>query len=243
MSGSSPDGRFWQGDYFRGLTTVAWSLIAEIVYYAMYPAVLLAASKVGFPRVLVISIGTSLAVILFDPHMNFWQYNFISMAIAGLPLWITGCLLAEAGLRDKHGSFELLMWRCLTITYLISSNFILKFTELQMPSPIIYLPFSFVIYQWLSRELTYNKAKSISVLEWAGKGSYSFYMLHKSLMLVHAVYIEPIVGKHWALIILVVFSASSAFAYLVEWPSHRLGYFLARKLSHKKASNLLPLAK
>ena len=74
---------------------VLWSVYAELVYYSIYPMLFYAARRFGW-RVLIITFSAiSLSLVLLHlEYINVQQFGWLTW-LWGLPIWLSGCLLAE----------------------------------------------------------------------------------------------------------------------------------------------------
>ena len=115
--------------------SVLWSLVAELIYYTLYPALMFLKKVLGWPALLALAFAAAYAVLFSHPRITAegfypffgWKLNWI----LGLPCWLLGCLLAErlapapVETSPKIGSkSSLWMWRagvlgasCVTIFF------------------------------------------------------------------------------------------------------------------------------
>jgi len=223
--GGSWDGKFWYGTYFYGLTTVVWSLIAEVSYYAAYPVIFYWARILGIGTLLVGSIAVSLVLMSFDSGGKtiFPLYSIPVMCLVGLPFWLTGCLLAEKGIPKIKSRGGLAASRCATFGYLFIVQYLYKFNNLTLQEPLVYLPFAPIVYWWLKNELIVGNEHSVSWLEWGGRWSYSLYLTHKPLMTCYEGLLLML-GINGIFFLKIVFVLVGAFIFAcsVEWPAQRL---------------------
>jgi len=79
---------------------VLWSIICEAVYYLIYPALLVAARSIGWRKLLAATVVVAaltaliLAFMLGISDNNYPAFGLFTW-IFGLPVWVSGCLLAE----------------------------------------------------------------------------------------------------------------------------------------------------
>lgn len=225
-SASTPATPFWRRPYFHGFTSVAWSLIAEFIYYCAYPLFFKISAKIGMRALLALSILLALLIHKMAPASGpyHWQHSILAMAALGLPLWLTGCVLAERGVSRTRKTWHLAAWRFIVLAYLTVANFEHLFTNFRISHPLLYLPFAWIAYRWLALELGEFDASS-KMLEKIGESSFTLYMAHKPLLY----FCGTIPTSHpWLFQSFIVAFGTLAFAWAVEWPAQRLGQSLAR---------------
>ena len=219
--------------------TILWSLLAELIYYALYPVLLRVRTWSGSWAPLVFGAYlAALGVIWTDPGAgDYPSYGFHLNWLLGLPCWLLGCVLAEkwpsiAAIVDRFGAFgsNIWVWR-LAVWAAATTCSVLRFH-----SPVGY-PwtldlFALMVTVYLSLEIRHFIANPPPrVLEWAGLWSYSLYlthgMAHKALQTV------PLPKLGYLLDWIVMMAAILLFAYVfyrvVERPSHALARGMARR--------------
>jgi peptidoglycan/LPS O-acetylase OafA/YrhL len=208
------------------LSGIVWSLICELFYYAIYPALRLLHLRLhSWLVVILMAYGASLIVILTNPTAgNYPSYGWQLNWILGFPCWLLGCQLAE-NVRRHAAAHEprptIWLWRfgVASAAWLCST--------LRFHSPIGY-PwtlnlFALLAAAWVFAEIQHRKEyPAPGLLEWCGLWSYSLYLMHPSIGNVFGNLLPAIShpwGK-WVLLILFVFAACYLFYLLVERPSH-----------------------
>jgi len=217
---------------------VLWSLVAELMYYTIYPALRKIIELKKLDLLVVVSFLPGLLIWLMGPHTQGfaifgWQWNWLLC----LPCWLLGVKLAEAwaarlravpGDSPAHmGKWRLAVWAASSacaalnfhspISFAISMNF-----------------FAILVYFWLLRELKHFNcdSRASSVLEWAGTWSYSIYLCHifvSALVLNAGIALDPRSTLFWALRIGAVLAASFLFYVLIEKPSHLLARYSSKQ--------------
>ncbi len=227
---------------YYAAVAVVWSLWCEMIYYLLYPLLLLLVDKVGFLTVFVISIVVAISFSLVPDQMNdhAWDYGPFLTWIVFLPVWLSGLWIAENAamiwrlpkfLRSNGGS----AFGAVTLVALSMLETVLQFHTHGCISDPLYLQLlfscyaAFFIFMFLSLDMTHSKIAN--VLERQGRWSYLLYLVHFPVlyMLAHALHafsydrLSPVDG---VLLSLMAFSASLIVAVifysLVEKPSHAL---------------------
>src|SRR5262249_21980397 len=154
----------------------------EEVYYLLYPLLLNLARRYGWRPLIAVAYLLSVAVAWTDPTAGDypvygWQLNWV----LGLPCWLLGCLLAQQSDRLIEPVSRACIWRWrLTVWVAAGVLFVLRaHTPIGYPHTLNLL--AILVYFWLCAEICYNRqASPPRVLEWAGKWSYSLYLVHQS---------------------------------------------------------------
>jgi len=219
--------------------TVLWSVICEMIYYLIYPALLYFRRRSSW--LILIAFASSAAAIIIAMHvgsLNAGLYGYIALGwstwIVGLPCWLFGCWLAE-----NYQSFAVLstaqIWLLRAAIYSLTvllELFRFHVNSFFLASNCILLDlFAVPACFWLGYEISYASHHARSrVLEWAGGWSYSLYLVHPLVgPALSAIGLSLIVERpqtHFLLLILSLF-ASYGFFLLVERPSHRLAVAIA----------------
>jgi peptidoglycan/LPS O-acetylase OafA/YrhL len=219
-----------------------WSLYCELIYYTIYPLLrrLPLSWKTQFwisfvvAAVLIVSLsGDEFRSLLSQTNINYTgsyaeRGDWLTW-IVGLPCWLMGVLIAEkiddikANVsRVKIYSVRLLVWITAVVLVELKGNWFVSYIFTMNP-------FAFLVGYWLTLEIIFFRThKPSGILEYAGKFSYSLYLIHGLCALVFT----TLFGKTLASYPLIVFSTlltSYVFYLLIELPSHRFSKFLATK--------------
>jgi peptidoglycan/LPS O-acetylase OafA/YrhL len=219
--------------------SILWSLVAELIYYGIYPLILKLHRQfnISWEKIVLASFITALLVATTNPGADGYPVFGIGLNwLLGLPCWLLGVQLAEKvasdnGPRPDHiWHWRMTIWATSTILSI-----------LRFHSPIGY-PwtlnfFAILVALWLLQEIRYYKHNTPpKLLEWAGKWSYSLYLIHtlaqKAWLTIP--HINLGYSLNWATNMLFLLLCSYAFAVLVEFPSHRLTKTLAQHLTSQK---------
>ncbi len=220
---------------FPLLLGILWSLYCEIIYYALYPIILLILRKYSHIKIILASYYAFILMTIIRDWLGPNPYEtFILAPLFGLPLWLLGCLLAEA-LIKKDGRLQYLENFKVLIglrVLIIVIGLLLGLSDLfkQVSSILTMCLLGPVIFYWLYSELT-QVAYSKLLLHLAkfGKGSYSLYLTH-SLAIPLAVYSGLLAAAHvnWFLYIVAVTVFTTMFYFVIEKPSHQLSKKLGK---------------
>lgn len=224
------------GAQARGaLDAVLWSLYYEMIYYFIYPALRVAFLSVGILTCLVCSAMISAILIVVNWGLAYyWEFPFLYGWLVPFPAWLLGCLLAElvAGRTIWPEVRHIWAWRIAGVSYaaFVQAYFFHATVKIGMPA----LLFPFVIYSffWLDREIArMRSAGAPPFLEWAGKWSYSIYLMHGIVLvsLEPKISIEP--ALLWGMKVLAILAASYFFYLIIERPAHQF----ARVMSYRFA--------
>lgn len=210
--------------------TVLWSVLCELVYYALYPALLGLRRRRGWTPVFVLAIaGAADALILKLWRAPVGPHSYVDLGWAtwmiGLPCWLVGCVLAEQYQRLPALStvgiwvvrVAILGWSS-AVEYMHAASF-----SPWAHAAILLDLFSVGAAFWLGLEVARFRERSPSqLLEWAGRWSYSLYLVHS--LIPHWGVLPHWLPFVWAVV------ASYVFYLLVERPSHRLAIRVGRTL-------------
>jgi peptidoglycan/LPS O-acetylase OafA/YrhL len=214
---------------------VFWSIICEIIYYAIYPALLTMARRKGWPVLIVGSYLMAAAMVISHvPELRAFNNSYTALGlwtwVVGLPCWLMGCWLAENFQRFRRlPAFHMWTLRLFVITTSVLLR-ILKFhVHSILASNCISLDvFAVLAGLWVGCEAAYfMEQKPFRFSEWGGTWSYSLYIIHPvaaaivTYLFGHAVFnIAPI---------FFAFLCSYLFFGIIEFPAHTLAKALSRR--------------
>jgi len=221
----------------RGLPGLVWSLWAELVYYTVYPLLLvLRRTGVGWPLMIGVALVASMLVAGSDPGAGDYPKYGTLNPILGLPCWLIGCYAAETIRTTPFPTNHIWVWRgaVLGVTVLCS--------VLRFQSPIGY-PwtlniFAILVGLWLVREYWYFQShEPPRLLEWAGLWSYSLYIFHVQAYWVYSdvdyMLDLPNLGYilNWSIMMSVILVTCWLFGRIIELPSHEFARWVGGRLS------------
>jgi len=209
--------------------SILWSLVCEEVYYTVYPLILRAKFRLGWPVLITISFVGAYLVVLTNPQAaDYPSYGpFLNWAL-GLPCWLLGCHLADRwddlSQAAPPGSRSLWGWR---VGVLMTSMFL---SGLRFHSEITYPwtldVFALVAVWWLGKEALYwRHHQPARLLEFGGLFSYSIYLTHLHGLALYrqlgvGVHVPEILSWPGQLVFVLVFCL--CFYLAVERPAHQL---------------------
>ncbi|HEX4148240.1 MAG TPA: GDSL-type esterase/lipase family protein [Pirellulales bacterium] len=207
--------------------TIVWSLLAEIIYYTLYPAIFIAARRLGWPRLIASAYVLSIGVILTAPgSMYFSSYGPWLTWIVGLPSWLLGCYLAERVAADAARVVtrpRIWLWRGAIWCASVAASALMFHSPLGFPWTLSV--FGFACFFWLRNEIAWFQSHAPpQALEWAGRWSYSLYIMHLLLFDLFepwqlSAWPQPL---GWLAEICAILLGSYVFFLLVEQPAHWL---------------------
>lgn len=212
--------------------SILWSLLAEIIYYSLYPVLRRLHERFGWNKIILASFVAAYGVMLMFPGAP--DYSPFGPALSWLvafPCWLLGCRLAEMKfdrIAPAPGPAQVWCWRG-GIWFLSWFCSVLRFH-----SPIGY-PwtlnlFAIAVFFWLRVEIAAFRVRPPGrILEWAGQWSYSLYLMHMIADKAHGKLPWPNFGfnLNWCLKMAFILAVSYVFYLLVEKPGH----YAARRLS------------
>lgn len=211
-------------DAIWAVNAVLWSLYAELVYYTLYPAMFRLARITGWSAILIVSGFASLALAVYGLDYSLVQQFGWLAWLWGLPIWISGCTLAERLRNNTRPTFggSLVVWRLAVWGAGAAAVFALYHLPVKIGSSLSLLPFSVLAYFWLEKEL-HDRAPAPDVLTKFGTASFSLYLVH-GLAIKEAGGMLASLGPITLLGLRLALIAAGAYAFyrIIEYPSHRL---------------------
>jgi peptidoglycan/LPS O-acetylase OafA/YrhL len=212
--------------------SILWSLLAEEIYYLLYPLVLVPLRRrFGWRTVIVAAYALSFCVVLTNPRAgNYPSFGPGLNWLLGLPCWLLGCELAEtipaaAPTRARLWAYRLGIWGLSAFASLLRFHSPLKY-------PVSLNLFALAVFFWLGAEIAYAESHgAVRRLEAWGKFSYSLYLTH---LHGHALYV--LLGLalapwlDWSLATIMIYAGAYTFYRLIEKPAHELARRIARRI-------------
>ncbi|MGN6647193.1 MAG: acyltransferase family protein [Cytophaga sp.] len=221
---------------------VLWSLICELLYYFVYPLLLILKRKYSNISIIIVLYVISFVIIIpFDiwdqtKYGIFPRYGEALDWIACFPSWFIGVMLADYVVSNKETLtsitfLNIWMIRIASWSFTIAAS-ILRF-QLNISYSLTLPFFCIVVYYWLLNEIKfYTNNKENTFIVKGGMMSYSLYIFHFTIIYLVSDYLS---NDHkyslqtGSLTLIMILIASYIFYLLVEKPSHEL----ARKVKFK----------
>jgi peptidoglycan/LPS O-acetylase OafA/YrhL len=212
--------------------SILWSLVAEEIYYFLYPGLHALRHLVSFRPLIVLAYLLAILVVLRDP----WAGDYPSYGpslnwVLGLPCWLLGCELAERPLPRGPTVREIWLWR-LGVWFVSSVTSVLRFHS-PLKYPWTLNVFALLVFFWLAREIAYARvSRPSSFLERGGKWSYSIYLCHLHGAALYESLGLPFLGYllGWIVKTSFVLLVCYVFYRVVEKPSHTLARRIGQRL-------------
>jgi peptidoglycan/LPS O-acetylase OafA/YrhL len=207
--------------------SILWSLVAEVVYYGLYPCLLAGRRRSSSWAPLILT-SVVLAIALAATKAGAGNYPSFGNGLnwlLGLPCWLSGCWLAERSYKGEEppalATHSIWIWR-LSIWGLATLCSILRFHS-PLGYPWSLNLFAIAVVFWLVQEI--NRSRVVAPprwLEWAGTWSYSVYLFHLLAQPLYPKVANPNLGYffNWLSMMLFVLACSYLFYLVVERPSH-----------------------
>jgi peptidoglycan/LPS O-acetylase OafA/YrhL len=221
-----------------------WSLYCELIYYTLYPVLrkINLTWRIQFIVSFIVSIGLVFLVadgeiksMLARTNINYTgSYaalgNWLTW-IVGLPCWLLGVWLADR-IDSVTRYVSTVKVNFVRVLMLIFSILLVGLKSHWFVSYIITLNFfAFVLTYWLENEIIYFRShRSVRLMEWAGKFSYSLYLIHGLAVYFILHYIKVNIFTYSFFILVTLLLAFIVYL-IVEEPSHRFSKYLARRVS------------
>jgi peptidoglycan/LPS O-acetylase OafA/YrhL len=215
--------------------SILWSLVAELIYYTLYPVLVSIWKFTGRGGLLLLAYIASLGVILSEPTAgNYPSYGWKLNWLLGLPCWLLGVLLAEKWAHRPQSTHvdNGMIWRWrLRIIALSALCSVLRFHS-PLGYPWTLNLFAIAAYFWIDREIARAvTVRPLPALESGGRFSYSIYIFHFfAIALYAALPIHPGGIGSWVLQMLMVVAVSYAFYFFVEYRAHQLARVASGRL-------------
>ncbi|HEX6565107.1 MAG TPA: acyltransferase family protein [Chthoniobacterales bacterium] len=224
---------------------IFWSIICEAEYYLLYPLLLRLRLRIGWWP-LIAGAGLVAYILAFSqvPAIEraaggYPAFGYLNWLI-GLPCWLMGCSLAESFGRFPQ-PLTIQIWLSRILVFATSAVLLIiksHAKSIYLSNPFILNLFGVVGYFWLGLEIAYRREVSApAFLEWAGKWSYSLYLMHPAAIRLVTLqpWLHPVVSSHWRNLFFVLCSLPIAYAFhlAAESPLHRLAITATRRLKSR----------
>lgn len=222
------------------LNAVLWSVICECFYYALYPALLMLGRKFGWAAVFAVAYAAAVSLCL--SHLgtlrsggnNYQALGWLTW-IVGLPCWLLGCWLADN--RKKFVAVSRYkLWAVRASIFVIA--FALRIVKFHSHGILFSNCFTLNLFAiplaaWIGFEMASSSRDGTSrLLEWAGKWSYSLYLIHPiSGGLLAVLGVSAALGSERYHLTTIAFALVLSFCFYlaIERPAHQLALVMSRR--------------
>jgi peptidoglycan/LPS O-acetylase OafA/YrhL len=224
-----------------GLPGIVWSLWAELVYYSIYPLLLvLRRAGVCWPHMIGVALVASLMVAASDPGAGDYPSYGTFNPILGLPCWLIGCYAAES-IRITSPTNHIWVWRGAVFGAAALCSMLRFHSSIGHPWTLNI--FAFLVGLWLVREYWYFQShEPPRPLERAGLWSYSIYLFHVQGYWIYwkVVYVLGLLNLgynpnwpilNWSIMMSVILVTCWLFGRIIELPSHEFARWVGGRLS------------
>jgi peptidoglycan/LPS O-acetylase OafA/YrhL len=226
--------------------SILWSLVAELIYYSLYPILRRLRERFGWNRIIAASFVVAYGTILLHPGaLDYSPFGPLLSWLIAFPCWLLGCRLAEVDLQKSAPATAILhVWRWRAGIWFLSW----LCSVLRFHSPVGY-PwtlnlFAIAVFFWLQIEISAFRARPPwRILEWAGRWSYSVYLMHMIANAAFARLAWPNFGfnLNWTLKMAFILSVSYAFYLVLELPAHHIARNLSRRIRRRIEGQGMPV--
>lgn len=217
-------------DWLSGIP--AWSIVAELIYYCLYPLLRRIPRNPWKPMfLLAFAIGLVFGLATQPrSNINYCAWGYRADWILGLPMWLLGVVLADwKGVLPSPSTRRIWIERGIAVA-LGSVATVLAWQRIAGHHLTLNLVGLFAAW-WIRDELGYHRTHPpVALFEWGGTWSYSLYLVHTVAFAVYPRLRIPFFGylADWIIKMAFVLIMTYVFHLLLERPSHRLAQRLAR---------------
>ncbi len=237
---------------------ITWSLLCELGYYSLYPALLFLANRFGWRALTLATIPPAYIMLVLYQTASSPIFAGIALIFQYLPCWVCGCWAAEC-LVKKLGrpepplppsSLEIWLWRVGIVAFYSTAAGMSYYHVVHYIWFMI--PFSLLVAAWISREILFFKNRpSWKWLANLGLYSYSLYLVHEiahhGLGKCQKMFPEmdawfqsgpaPIAVRFFIVYALTI-ALTFLFAKWIEWPFQYFAREFSRKVAAWKRSDI-----
>lgn len=211
---------------------IGWSIICELIYYTIYPLILVFIKYINLNLIYWLSFIFSIFCVWYiNPNAFMYpSYGVFGNAILGFPCFVLGIILARLSMTDKFILVKNIYMIRFTLFFL--SNICFSFMlHLKIGFPWTLNVFALLAFFWLYHEIMHFRISPPSkLLEWGGKWSYSIYIVHGLILVLYKAYnIKPYESiLEWFILLITMLVASYVFYLVIEKPSRILSYRISQ---------------
>jgi peptidoglycan/LPS O-acetylase OafA/YrhL len=221
---------FWDG-------YILWSIVCELFYYMLYPVFLFATKWLTWRSQFYFALSLSFALgigIGSDEYGNPHVYGLFLNWIICLPSWLAGCVLAEQVYAEREttrasSQAEVILWRLVVAG--IASWLFWSSMNTSFGFYLTLNGFALLVFLWIRAEIHLQDRRQDTVLERAGRWSYSMYLVHMPAFAILGRLFTPL-WNEFAQVFAFPFILYVCFLFYrkVELPAHNYARYLFRKI-------------
>jgi peptidoglycan/LPS O-acetylase OafA/YrhL len=218
---------------------VLWSLICELIYYAIYPALFILIKRCGWYAVLGAAFAGAVAMRLElgRDFGNYVDYGYALTWLIGLPCWLTGCYIAEKVDIARPSPSKRGLWGIRIGVWAL--GMVLSMLRFHTPIDFKWTLDFFAIPGgiWFVAEMRAARNSGLPAwMERAGAWSYSLYLFHEvGMYLVDATFPDSAgaswsIFLKWLLTVVAGFGLSWIMYRVIERPAHDWARWLSKRV-------------
>jgi len=208
-----------------------WSVLCEEIFYALYPILNRVGSSFGLAKTLKSAFVIALPVAWFCSPAEEWQdLGILGTAVVLFPVWLLGCHLAEhvSSLKEARSPRVIWSWRLGAWAAMWVAEILHFHGGIPQTRSSIWI--GVYCYFWVRAEISHYKNRAPrAVLVWAGRWSYSMYLIHPLVIALCVKYDFLTEGSRLSSAgkIALILIGSYLFYLAVERPSHGIAKKIA----------------
>lgn len=233
----------WIAPSSPGLVLVQWSLIAEVIYYLLYPLLFRLRQRATWRVWIGLSVLAAVVIMASQPTALFFQTFGPELTWAvGLPHWLVGCYLAESVRGRPAAISSARIWTLRLMVWMAASTASVVQFQMSVGYPWTMLVFTPLATVWIREEICWHSThQPVRLAAWLGGWSYSIYLLHSAgpdLLHQWGLPLGIGDGTHgWGVNLVGSLAVCYGFYLLVEKPSHELARWIGKRLSGRKSAS------
>lgn len=227
----------WIAPASLGLMLVQWSLIAEVVYYLLYPLLFSLRQRASWMVWIGLSVLAAVTIMTGQPKARFFQTFGPELTWAiGLPHWLVGCYLAENVSGRLADTSPRRIWKLRLMVWLAASSASVMQFHLALGYPWTMLVFTPLATMWIREEICWHSTHPpVRLLAWLGTWSYSIYLMHfagPDLLNRWGLQLGISEGTlGWSVNLIGSLAICYGFHLFIEKPSHMLARWIGKRLN------------
>lgn len=215
--------------------SILWSVVAEVVYYTIYPLLLIVRRRLGsWAPLILVAFGLGFCVAATKPLIGEYpKFGLQLNWLLGLPCWLLGCWLADLIATRRLPNLARFVWpmRGAVWAAMILCSVLRYHTVIGYPWSLNL--FAIVVAIWLGAEVGhFSNREPPRWMEWCGRWSYSLYLTHKMGLVIFLWLALPDLGTvlGWSVRLAFLLASAYLFYLICEKPAHSLARWAGGRL-------------